>query len=183
MLSDEEISLVERIKSGDENAFRQVYVLHFRSLAKVAVDLSGETLHAKDAVQNAFIHFWNKRESLQIRIGLYPYLRRMVIHEILGMKRKSERRAMLWQRGPAIQTQHSDPEDALRQQEADRAVHRAIDALPERCAEIFRLSRFSDMTYPEIAEALDLSVKTVENQMGKALRVLRETLKDDLSGS
>ena len=180
MHSSEEISLLERLKSGDQAALRELYAQYFAALIKVSANLTGETLHAKDAVQNTFIQFWNKRESLHIETSIYPYLRRMVIHEALAMKRKTDRRSALWYKQKSVKTYHTDVEDMLQEKETQMAIRAAIDALPERCSEIFKLSRYSEMTYAEIAEALDISVKTVENQMGKALKVLRETLNEYL---
>lgn len=180
MHSTEEIQLLDRLRSGDQGALKALYSQHFFALVKVASNLSGETVHAKDVVQNTFIQVWNKRESLQIEIAIFPYLRRMVIHEVLAMKRKTERRTALWQRQKSGKTFHTDVEDELHEKETQLAIRAAIDTLPERCSEIFKLSRYSEMTYAEIAEALDISVKTVENQMGKALKVLRETLSEYL---
>jgi RNA polymerase sigma-70 factor (ECF subfamily) len=180
MHASEEISLLERLKAGDQAALKVLYTQHFTALSRVASNLTGETLHAKDAVQNTFIQFWNKRESLQIEVAIYPYLRRMVIHEALAMKRKTDRRTALWHKKSNVKTFHTDVEDLLNERETQLAIRTAIDALPERCSEIFKLSRYSEMTYAEIAEALEISVKTVENQMGKALKVLRETLNEYL---
>jgi len=180
MHSAEEILLLDRLRSGDQSALKMLYAQHFSALVKIATNLSGETTHAKDAVQNAFIQLWAKRATLQIEIGLYPYLRRMVIHEVLAMQRKSARRSSLWQKRANVKTFHTDVEEALGEKETKAAISAAIDTLPERCSEIFKLSRFSEMTYVEIAEALDISVKTVENQMGKALKILREELEEYL---
>jgi len=180
MNSAEDILLLERLRTGDQSALKTLYSQHFTALVKVATNLSDNTTHAKDAVQNAFVQFWTKRETLQIEIGIYPYLRRMVIHEVLAMQRKTSRRVSLWQKREPSKTSHTDVENEIQAHETQAAILAAIDALPERCSEIFKLSRFSEMTYAEIAEALDISVKTVENQMGKALRELRESLKEYL---
>jgi RNA polymerase sigma-70 factor (ECF subfamily) len=177
MHSPEDIALLDRLRKGDQSALETLYKQHFNPLVKVAVGLTGETVHAKDAVQNSFIQLWNKRDALNIEIGLFPYLRRMVVHEVLAMQRKADRRKALWQKHKSPQSFHTDVEDEMHEKETREAIRAAIDALPERCSEIFKLSRYSEMTYAEIAEALDLSVKTVENQMGKALRVLRESLR------
>jgi RNA polymerase sigma-70 factor (ECF subfamily) len=179
MLTPDEISLLELIKSGDREAFKTLYTSHFTILVRVAVNLSGETVHAKDAVQNVFVQFWNKRQSIQITTGILPYLRRMVIHEVLAMKRKSSRRTTLFDRRPTAPSSHNEPEELLQRKETEAAIRAAIDALPDRCSEIFKLSRYSEMSYAEIAEALDISVKTVENQMGRALRELRSNLRPE----
>jgi len=176
MLTPDEIALLERIKSGDQEAFKSLYSSHFAVLVRVASTLSGETIHAKDAVQNAFVHFWQKRASLEITTGILPYLRRMVVNEVLAQQRKTSRRSSLFERRPAATASHNEPEELLQRKETEAAIRKAIDALPERCSEIFRLSRYSEMTYPEIADALDISLKTVENQMGRALRELRSKL-------
>ena len=177
MHSSDDILLTAQLRSGDQAALKSLYALHFNALVKIAASLTGETVHAKDAVQNVFIQLWHKREQVQIEQAVFPYLRRMVIHEVLMMQRKADRRAALWHKQKASKAFHTDPEDKLHENELHNAIRAAIDALPERCSEIFKLSRYSEMTYAEIAEALDLSVKTVENQMGKALKILRDSLK------
>jgi RNA polymerase sigma-70 factor (ECF subfamily) len=103
----------------------------------------------------------------------------MVIHEVLAMKRKSSRRTTLFDRRPTAPSSHNEPEELLQRKETEAAIRAAIDALPDRCSEIFKLSRYSEMSYAEIAEALDISVKTVENQMGRALRELRSKLRPE----
>ena len=178
MHSPEEISLLNRFRSGDQTALKILYTAYYPALVKIASNLAGETVHAKDAVQNTFVHFWNKRETLQIETSPFLYLRKMVIHEVLAMKRKADRRAALWQKHKTAKMSHTDVEDVLHEKETQEAIRAAIDALPERCSEIFKLSRYSEMTYVEIAEVLDLSVKTVGSQMGKALKILRDELKD-----
>jgi RNA polymerase sigma-70 factor, ECF subfamily len=180
MHTPEEIALLDRIRSGDEAAFRTLYAEHFSALVRTATYLTSDNLLAKDAVQNAFLHFWQRRDAIQVEIALYPYLRRMVINEVLAMQRKSQRRNALRQKQAQAKTFHTDVEDAVHEQQTRAAILAAIDALPERCSEIFKLSRFSEMTYQEIAEALEISVKTVENQMGKALKMLRDSLKNYL---
>lgn len=177
MHTTEDIAFVDRIRSGDQSALKALYAQHFTSLVRVATHLCDDTAQARDAVQQAFITLWLKRETIQIGISPGAYLRRMVINEALAQKRKTDRRASLQQRLPQAHVTHTDVEDALAQKEVQEAIRSAIDALPERCGEIFRLSRYSEMTYAEIAEALEISVKTVENQMGKALKILRESLK------
>ena len=72
-------------------------------------------------------------------------------------------------------------EDQILHQELSEKINAAINLLPPRCQEIFKLSRFEELTYKEIAARLGLSIKTVENQMGKALKVLKASLKQYLS--
>lgn len=180
MHSSDEILLATQLRAGDQTALKTLYALHFNALVKVAASLTGETVHAKDAVQNVFIQLWHKREQIQIEQAVFPYLRRMVIHEVLAIQRKADRRAALWNKQKQPRTFHTEPEDALHEKELQASIRSAIDRLPERCSEIFKLSRYSEMTYAEIAEALDISVKTVENQMGKALKILRDTLRQHL---
>ena len=69
-------------------------------------------------------------------------------------------------------------DDDIQEKELQEKINMASDRLPEQCAKIFRMSRFENLKYQEIADGLGLSVKTVENQMGKALKLMRESLKD-----
>ena len=135
---------------------------------------------AEDLAQDVFVRLWEKRESLNITSSIGAYLRRMAINEGISHLRKNKKVSF----EEFDKSQHADvvmsAEDAYLGQELKHKIQSAIDTLPPRCRIIFQLSRHEELTYKEIAQKLDISVKTVENQMGKALKILRELLKNDL---
>lgn len=136
----------------------------------------------EDLAQNVFIRFWEKRHQINITTSVGAYLNRMGINEALAYLRKNKRytiEELTPQTHPGGKVDSS--EQAFLHTELQEQIKVAIDKLPPRCRLVFQLSRYEELTYKEIGEKLEISVKTVENQMGKALRVLREELKGYLS--
>lgn len=126
-----------------------------------------------------------KKSSLQIDISPEAYLKRAVVHAAIDHFRKEKRQptasieSLATELGESISTQNSEKE--LLTQELDSKIQAAIHTLPPQCRAIFVLNRFEQLSYKEIAEQMQISVKTVENQIGKALKVLRLHLADYLS--
>ena len=116
--------------------------------------------------------------EMEITVSVKSYLYRAVRNASLNSIRHHKVR-QLYTTEQEFLSQSSEPASQLSyENELKTEIQKAIDGLPEQCRLIFKLSRFEEMKYKEIAEQLGISVKTVENQMGKALRVLREKLKD-----
>ena len=118
-----------------------------------------------------------KRASLNVKGELKPYLRRAVVNRAIDVWR-SKKSSGTWEEVSEI-TQASG-EASVQQQlegaELQQAINVAIDSLPERCRQVFALSRFENLSHKEISQQLDISVKTIENQMTKALRIIRVAL-------
>lgn len=137
---------------------------------------------AKDIVHNVFLNLWNKREEVDWSAPIKPYLFKAVHNRCLNQLRDSKRivRHELDIEPEAI-PDYVESRDFLEESELEKRIANAIDSLPEKCRRIFRLSRFEGKKYSEIAETEGISVKTVEDQMSKALRILRDNLKDYLT--
>jgi len=131
----------------------------------------------EDLAQNVFIRLWEKRHKINITSSLGAYLRRMAINEALGHLRKNKNVHIEKLTPITPQKETENTETNYLHQELQEQIAAAIDTLPPKCRRVFQLSRYEGLTYREIAEKLGISVKTVENQMGKALRVLREKMK------
>jgi RNA polymerase sigma-19 factor, ECF subfamily len=164
------------LKEDSEHAmeliFRQYYVFVCRAIIRIIPH--GHA--AEDLAQEVFHDLWKKRDSLTIKSSLRAYLRRAGVNKALNYIRD---RKIKWDDEPELETLTSAVPDAgqnLEGQELKELIDRTIDGLPERCRLVFTLSRFEDMTYQEIATDLGISIKTVENQMSKALRILKEVL-------
>lgn len=131
----------------------------------------------EDVVQELFAKLWEKRSSLSIQGSLKSYLYRSALNAALNhvsskrVKTRSSLNDLLVE-----PTGGATPVELNQANDFYDAFQKALQELPEGCREIFVLSRYEQLTYKEIAETLDISPKTVENQMGKALRVLREKL-------
>ena len=128
-----------------------------------------------DAVQAVFVKLWEKRDTINEQQSVQAYLYTSVYHYCLNVKRNEKVRIAYVQNNQAIQHQFHD---ALISQENIRMITDALESLPPQCKLIFFKSRFDKMKYAEIAEELGLSIKTVEAQVGKALKLLREKLSE-----
>ncbi len=138
-----------------------------------------DTDETEDVVQQVFVSLWEKRTQLDIHTSVRAVLYRAVHNACLNrLKHHKVRREYA---GDFKNTQSdSEQTDALEAAELQERINRAIEGMPEQCARIFKMSRFEQLKYQEIADQLGLSIKTVENQMGKALKIIREALKDYL---
>lgn len=171
-LNDQYLS---RLQRDDETALRALFDAYFDRLASVACHIVRDADEAKDIAQTVFIKLWHKRHSLEVRTALYPYLRRMAINEALAAERTKTRRSAHLESSD-FTTEPVDSSDPAIVGELKDNISRAIDQLPRQSATVFRLSRFEDLSNKEIARELNISVKTVENHMTRALSQLRKAL-------
>ena len=132
---------------------------------------------AEELVQDVMLEFWRRRETLapdgSPQAYLFQATRNRVLNHLRHVKIEQRSEPEVRSESPTS-SPHADA--AVAEEELDAAVHRAVQSLPDRCREVFELSRVHGLKYSEIARQLGISVKTVEAQMGKALRTLREQL-------
>ncbi len=163
--------------------FEQVFKNHFRGLHAYAHTVVRDSLMAEEIVQNVFCRLWEKQEQVAIAGSLTGYLYQSVYHEGLNylkhLKVRHAYRDHVMQQAPKTENglQH------LELRELEEKLAQALKELPEKCRTIFQMSRFEDLKYQEIADRLGIPLKSVENQMGKALRLLRLKLVDFLPAS
>lgn len=167
--------LVKRIRRGDLQAFEQLVRTYQDALYRFLWHFLRSEELAKDVLQDLFVTLWQRRKNWQVEVSLSAYLYRSAKNAALNALRRqnTNRRHVVpldgkHERIPA-RKRESDP--ALRQ-----AIERCIDALPAGCRTAFCLSRFEQFKYREIAATLDISVKTVENHLARALKLLRKCL-------
>lgn len=135
----------------------------------------------EDLAQDVFLKLWEKRETILITTSFQAYLHRMAANEAISHLRRSKKwneQLEIDELPPLSAAERSDSPSI--EHELRAHIRQAIDRLPERCRAVFLLSRYEELSYREIAEKLDISIKTVENQMGKALKIMREQLKEFL---
>ena len=174
----EDTELWQRIQRNDPDALKTLFYKHFNTLSAIGKRVSGDHDDGKDVAQKVFIQFWEKRQDLNIEGAILAYLKRMAINEALMQARSAKRKGQLQANIEIRDYVNPDGEADAIAGDLQKRVDNAIEALPEKCAEVFKLSRYEDLTYKEIGESLNVSVKTVENHMGRALRQLREALKN-----
>ena len=177
-----ERDLQERIRAGDERAFDSVFRTHYAHLVRVAESMLRESALAEEIAQEVMLELWRRRESLELEQTFAAYLIRSTRNRALNHIRH-QRVVAREAAAAAIEPQASrSAEEELLGVELQQAVREAIDALPEKSREVFRLSREQGLKYAEIASVLEISVKTVEKRMGQALSELRERLAPWLAG-
>ncbi len=181
MMNNQTQSLLNQLQAGDEGVIQLLFKEHYSYLCKSVYRYVKDGSTTEDIVQNVFMKLWTKRESINVKTSFKPYLRRMAINEAIsylrGLKRYSEPDLI-----PEAMTDANDNvERQYLQSELSEQVRNAIDSLPPKCRTVFLLSRYEELTYKEIAEKMEISPKTVENQMSKALKVLRVALKSYLA--
>ena len=175
MLTDYQI--VVALKTGEKDALEDLFRLYYNSLCGYAFTFMKEQAASEEIVQDLFCKLWEKRAMLEVT-SLKSYLFRAVRNACMNQLKHIEVREL-----HKIETNVDDidsvtPEILIESGEVEARIQKAITELPVERQKIFRMSRFEEMKYKEIAEELNLSVKTVENQMGKALKSLRIELAD-----
>lgn len=177
-LSRGDAELVRRIRVGDERALEEIFRTYYAGMCLFVRRFVHAPDVAEELVQDVFFKLWSKREGLSDIDALKTYLFRAARNTALNHLRR-RKLEQAWeekegQRGEPVTSGGTDDEATAG--ELQRAVSAAIARLPERCREIFLLSREGGLTYGEIAAALGISIKTVETQMGRALKSLRLAL-------
>ena len=137
---------------------------------------------AKEIVHEAFLKLWEKRDELDISKSVKSYLYTTVYNRSLNYIRdnkkfdKTEGKTELLERSESW-----DQTNYMIASEIEIKINKTLEALPEKCRQIFIMSRYEELKYREIADKLDISIKTVETQMSKALKALRENLAEYMS--
>jgi RNA polymerase sigma-70 factor (ECF subfamily) len=149
----------------------------FEGLYRYAHSLLKNNDDARDAVQAVFVKLWEKRATIDEQQSVQAYLYTSVYHYCLNAKRNEKVRTAYIQSNLTPQYQVNDP---LISRENINLITAALESLPPQCKLIFFKSRFEKKKYAEIATEMNLSVKTVEVQIGKALKILREKLSEVL---
>lgn len=158
--------------------FEQVFKEHFKRLHAYASTILKDADDAEEMVQNVFFKLWEKREKLEELQSVAAYLYRAVHNECMNFLKHEKVKAAYEAHAVHNGNISSAAEDTAGKKELEKRVQSALNDLPEQCRTIFQMSRFEELKYREIADRLGLSVKTVENQMGKALKILRTKLSD-----
>jgi RNA polymerase sigma-70 factor (ECF subfamily) len=161
--------------------FEALFKMHYGSLCSYACNFLKDPDAAEEVVQEVMFKVWTGRETLVFDTSVKSYLFRAVRNACMNVIKHQKVREdyRSWREHTGDDTGLSQ-EDAMIATELEEKIREAIDRLPLGRRKVFVMSRYEGLTYPQIAGKLDISVKTVENQMGQALKTLREELKDYL---
>jgi RNA polymerase sigma-70 factor (ECF subfamily) len=174
-----ETRIVKRISKGDIKVFEELFHKYYPGMCSYAESLVNKPEIAEEIVQDVFYNIWKNKNNIRINLSWQSYLYRSVFNNSMMYLRKSKRELTLddrWAENQIIDESHSTEE--LDAKELNALIIFTLQSLPDRTREIFNLNRFEGMKYKEIAEKLSISVKTVEANMGKALKALRSSLTD-----
>jgi len=177
MIGDTEI--IGRIRKGDIGQFESLFRSSYISLVRYAKILIKDQDTAEEIVQDLFVRLWQDKEKIIIKSSLNGYLFRSVHNRCLHY---IEHNKVVERHIEEVSNSKSEspenPSDILHYKELQAKIARILDRLPERCGKIFYMSRFEGLKYIEIAKKLSVSVKTVESNMGRALKEFRKELKE-----
>lgn len=174
----DELMILAKIKEGDMRAFEKVFRRYYSPLCWYAASITGNVESAEEIVEELFYTLWKNREQLQIFRSLKSYLYRAVRNESIHYCEHQEvrqRYCTLVQEGEES-GEPTDPHRQMEYKELQTVIQHALGKLSGRGRHIFTMHRVQGMKYAEIARTLSLSVKTVEAEMTKALRTLRNEI-------
>ena len=179
--SFDEDELVRLLKSGNSKAFEEIYNHFFDRLYVVAFNRTKSKEVAEDIVHNIFVKLWLRRETVVIEGSLKAYLGVAVKYEVFNYFRDKVSWQQHQQKFKQSQpTFYNCTEDQLNAALFEQALRNSINNLPDKCRLVFQMSREEHLTFPEIAQKLNISQKTVEFHISKSLRILKISLRDFL---
>ncbi len=169
--------LRERLSCGDESALSDIYRLYWKQLFMAAYNVLKDKATCEDIVQDIFYSLWARRSGLQIHSSLSAYLHSAVRYRVFQQIKSGRAHESVFE-DLDVRCQLPTPDAVLIGKEIDQKIHTAINELPEKCKEIYQLSRGRQLSHKEIASRMNISAKTVENQITIAIRKIRNALSD-----
>ena len=163
--------LLELLKKDDEKVFSHLFESYYVPLCRYARLILKSEQPAEEVVMNVFIYIWENRTRIEIKSSLCAYLFRSVRNRCINYLRDN---------APSVYLSDEENRD-MEVEELNRFIEEAILSLPDKCRDVFLKSRNEEMSNREIAEQLNISVKTVEAQITKALKAIRSYITDKMA--
>ncbi|MDO6518096.1 RNA polymerase sigma factor [Zobellia uliginosa] len=168
--------LIQGLKQGDEEAYTYLVENYHNRLCAYANSLIRDDLLAEDIVQNVFVQIWEKRDKLKTELSLKSYLYKLVHNKFIDEYRKGKAVMALEKTYATALALAVDEKDEIQEQKILNILFCTIQELPPKCKQIFLMSKKEGLTNIEISECLNLSIKTVESQITKAFRILKNKM-------
>lgn len=165
------------IKKGNKKAFKFVFEAYYEPIFIFVQNLTKDRFQSEDIVQDSFIKLWNNRSKIDDNTSIKNYLYKIAYNRFIDKYRKNQRKQMLqqeWYFQKIVEI--SEESNSIKTRKLEK-LKREVDLLPPKCREIFVLSKFDGLKYKEISTKLNISIKTVENQIGIAFTKLRKEFK------
>ncbi len=169
-----DILLVDRLRNGDESALTELYNRFWQLLFMSSYNVIKDRELCEDIIQDIFMNIWHNREKLEIHISLKGYMYACARYQVFNhLKKNKDKIHVELFDDLEKRFQHSTPETEMMHDELVHQINLIIETLPDKCRIVYKLSREEQLSHKEIAERLDISTKTVENHITKALQVIR----------
>ena len=163
------------IRKDNEKAFKEAFYLYYPGAVALASRFIQDQSMAKDLAQDVFFKLWDKRSSIQIRKDLKAYINQSIRNACLNHLKK-HKRLLAWEDHYEVEDHSPDMLAILKSQDLQKVVDQAINTMPAACRTVFLLRRMEGLSIKEIAKHLNISPKTVENQITKAGKILTKRI-------
>lgn len=165
--------IADLMRADPEACLQQLYNDYYKYLVGSVYRMVPDQSIAEDLVQEVFFEIWKKRDQLEFRTSVSAYLRRAVSNRALNYIRAQKMDFDGEDSAILLQSDDMNSDDRMEINDLQTLIDNSIEELPEKCRVVFTLSRYEEMKYSEIADKLDISIKTVENHISKALKFLK----------
>ncbi|MDR0348811.1 MAG: RNA polymerase sigma-70 factor [Tannerella sp.] len=182
--------IIERLKAGDEKAFKYIYDQHYPLLCRFANQILNDASTAEEIVDDTIFYLWEHRADINITYSIRTYLMRAVrnrcLNELKSPNYRKELRLSSFTYTENMEfldyifVSEDHPLGYLLEKELEKEIIKGIEKLPDECRAVFKKSRLEEKKYDEIAVELNISVNTVKYHIKNALAILRQHLKDYL---
>lgn len=170
-----DLYLFEQVKLGDQKSFDLLFHKYYNSLCNYAFLFLKEEEKTQEIVADVYLKIWNSRLTIKINSSLKSYLFKCTHNEVISFIRKAKLETVsLDENSKKVKPFEETPETLLIKKETNNMFGNMISQLPKQAGLVFRLHKVDGLTYKQIAEVLEISLKTVENHMGRALKMMRK---------
>lgn len=174
--------LIKKLKQGDKDAFSTIFSAYYNNLVLFAINFTHEICSAEEIVQDIFIKIWEERDLININVSLKSYLIKAVQNECIDwfrhLKITEKYNAEITRKNYFFEY---DTDNYILRSELESQIDSSIEKLPVDIKIAFCMSRYDGLKYIEIAKKLNVSVRTIEVRISKALKLLHNDLKDYLN--
>ncbi len=171
---------IKGLQSGDKQVFGELFGAYYEPLCRFCMQRGCSRDTAEEIVQEIFVKLWVKRKSIKVSTSINAYLYRMALNTIINQKKHLEVKALHRARVMDFQVTDTNYFQGMEEKEISRLASEAVASMPEKRRMVYELSRGEGLKYSEIAQAMGISVKTVEVHLSAALKHMRKQLKDYL---
>jgi RNA polymerase sigma-70 factor (ECF subfamily) len=169
----------QQLNAGEVTALEYLFHQYYDNLCRYTVVFTKDIVIAENIVQDLFVYIWEHRETIEIHLSFEAYLYQASRYKALNYKRDKARKDNIL---PFLAVQSNSrvsvgADEAIEFKELNQIIWKAIELLPDRCQQIFRLSRTEELSYREIAELMNISISTVDNQVNTAIKKIKTHVK------